>query len=55
MTFSMAAECVFLPGVLPAGSKQDQWEWLFNGRIPGILALFSALKGACSISKKSRN
>jgi hypothetical protein len=52
MTFSLAAEGIILPGVLPAGSREEQWAWLFKGRIPGILVLFSALKDACTKSKK---
>jgi hypothetical protein len=55
MTFSMAAEGIILPGLLPAGSKQEKWDWLFKGRIPGILALFSALKEACTKSKKFKS
>jgi hypothetical protein len=51
----MSAEGIILPGVLPSGTRQEQWAWLFKGRIPGILSLFSALKEACTKSKKFRD
>jgi hypothetical protein len=55
MTFSMAAEGSILPGVVPPGSRQEQWAWLFKGRIPGILVMFGALKAECTKSKRFRD
>ena len=55
MTFSMAAEGSILPGVVPQGTRQEQWTWLFKGRIPGILALFGALKAECTKSKRFKD
>jgi hypothetical protein len=50
----MAVEGQIIPNVLPAGSKQEKWNWLFKGRIPGIIQLFGALGEVCKKPKKAK-
>lgn len=45
MLYAMAVDRSLpkLSHLIPRGSHEDNWKWLFQSRIPGILQLFGAL------------
>jgi hypothetical protein len=44
-----------MQALMPGPNLKDDWDWLFKGRIPGILQIYSALGAELSASPSKRS